>query len=118
MKIQMIMGLAVTLIASSAAAAIVTPGGDFEAADGAVSSLIHTVFGVQNSHATDQVTAIGGLKRHPATSADGSQSVTLQFARPTGTLINGVVWSYDLEFMFTKSFMTNSGDTGNGVTKT
>lgn len=119
MKTQLVLGLALTLIASSAAAAVITPGSDFDGAEASdVAALRHTVFGTQNG-GTAQATAIGSIKRQPASSPDGSQSVTIEFARPSGTtFINGIIWSYDLNFMFTKSFMTNSGDTGSGVTKT
>ena len=116
MKVQLMAGLGLILLASSAGASVVTPGVDFQPADGDVANLSHGVFGTYYSGATN-ATAIGGLKRQPATAADGSQTVAIQFARPIGTFINGAIWSYDLNFMFMRTFMTTSADTGNGVTK-
>jgi len=116
MKIQVIAGLGLILLASSAGASVVTPGTDFDAADGDVAHVAHTVFGTQYS-GTTQATAIGGLKRQPSTAGDGSQTVTIQFGRPVGTSISGAIWSYDLNFMFMRSFNTTAADTGSGVTK-
>ena len=116
MNVKMLVGLGFILLASSASASVVTPGGDFDAADGDVANVAHTVFGT-NYSGTTTATVIGGLKRQPATAADGSQTVTIQFGRPVGTRINGVIWSYDLNFMFMRGFNSTVNDTGSGVTK-
>jgi hypothetical protein len=117
MKKQMIAGLALCLVASSAGAAVVTPGSDFDAVDGEIAGLEKTVIGVINS-GSSQVTALGGLKRQPSSAPDGSQTVTIQAWRPNTTqLVNGVVWASNSEFLNMKSFMTNASD-GQNLTKT
>lgn len=116
MNIKMLVGLGFVLLASSASASVVTPGVDFEGVDGDVAHLTRTIFGAQYTGST-WVTTAGGLKRQPATAPDGSQTVSIQFGRPAGTSVSGAIWSFDLNFMFMRTFNTTAADTGTGVTK-
>lgn len=119
MKIQLLAGLALSLVASSAAAAsVMTAGSDFDAVDGDVAHYEHGVVGGTYSGST-WVTALGAVKRQAASAGNGSQTVTLDFVRfNTSTFINGAVWSYDQNFAYMRTFMTTGADTGTSVTKT
>jgi hypothetical protein len=118
MKKHFIVGLVLTFVASSAAASVVTPGADFTAVDGDIAGLIKTVSGCYNQGSA-QVTALGGLKRQPATSPDGSQTVTINLTRPNTTQsVNGAIWATGFDFIGMRTFSTNASDTGTLVTKT
>ncbi len=118
MKRQLIAGLALCLVATSAGAAVITPGNDFDAVDGEITGLTKTVIGIMNS-GTSQVTALGGLKRQPASAPDGTQTVTIQFWRPNTTqFVNGVIWASSFDFLGMKTFNTTASDTGQNLTKT
>jgi hypothetical protein len=118
MKIQLIVGLALSLVASSAAAAsIMTGGSDFDATDGDTANYFHGVTGGVYV-GTTSATAVGAIKREIASAVDGSQTVTIDLVRNnTSTSLSGAVWSYNNSFAYMRSFWTTGADTSTAVTK-
>ena len=75
--------------ATAWAAILATPGTDFRAADTTDPSTIGYAFTAAVNNGTTDATLVGGIKRNPASAADGSQTVTIEGDNPAGSTFSG-----------------------------
>ena len=122
-KLRNVLSAALLVLASGGATAwaaiLTTPGTDFRAADTTNPSTIGYAFTAAVNNGTTDATLVGGIKRNPASAADGSQTVTIEGNNPAGSTFSGVIWAANNTILASKVFnVSASGNFSKTVTFT